>query len=89
MLRTITVGSILCLELLGSFQELPSFLAVAIQVSLKAFRISLHGLQVCHQVQMRNLEVLIGVTHPIHYPEEDAMESLKRLLVMQIVTDLI
>jgi hypothetical protein len=38
---------------------------------------------------MRHLEVLIGVTHPIHYPEEDTMESLKRLLVMQIVTDLV
>jgi hypothetical protein len=68
---------------------LPSFLAVALQVSLEAFRISLHGLQVCHQVQMRHLEVLIGVTHPIHYPEENSMESMKRLLVMQIVTDLV
>jgi hypothetical protein len=38
---------------------------------------------------MRHLEVLIGVTHSIHYPEEDTMESLKRLLVMQIVTDLV
>ena len=85
----ITIGSILRLKLLGCLQELSGFLAVARQVSLEGLRISLHGLQVCHQVQMRHLEVLIGVTHPVHYTEEDAVEGLEGLLVVQIVADLI
>jgi len=38
---------------------------------------------------MRHLEVLIGVTHPIHYTEEDTVEGLEGLLVMEVVTDLI
>ena len=85
----ITIGSILRLKLLGCLQELSGFLAVARQVSLKALRISLHGLQVRHKVQMRYLEVLIGVTHPVHYTEEDTVEGLEGLLVMQVVTDLV
>ena len=38
---------------------------------------------------MRHLEVLVGVTHPVHYPEEDTVEGLERLLVVQVVTDLV
>ena len=85
----ITIGSILRLKLLGCLQELSGFLAVARQVSLEGLRISLHGLQVCHQVQMRHLEVLIGVTHPVPYTEEDAVEGLEGLLVVEVVTDLV
>ena len=38
---------------------------------------------------MRYLEVLVDVTQPIHYSEEDTVVGLERLLVVQVVTDLV